>query len=182
MAKAQGGPPRFLTPVIWLVILGVLGVVVLVVLKLGAAFQEGWGEVGKIRAKDHAIITAQKTAGLAYMDNVKVTVKVGAAVGAQKRKVPLIFTVRNNGDRDVLKAIAEVSFGTKKTGVHTKEVVIFDASELSVRPDSPVMSGGEETFTVWAEVGEDWDLQDVKCKLTNVRVRLVKGVDKVENN
>jgi len=184
MAKATGGPPRFLTPVIWLGILGVLGVVVLVVLKLGAAFQEGWGEIEERRARDHAIITAQKTAGLAYMDSIDVSMKVGAAVGTERRKIPLTFTIRNNGDRNVLKAFAEVSFATPKADVprHTEQVLIFDASELSVRTDSPVMSGGEETFTVWVEAGEDWDLRDVEYKIIKVRVNLVKDVDKIEGD
>lgn len=177
MAKGQGAP-KFIGPVMLLVFMGILGLVVLVVIKVGGNVKHDWQTVTDIRDKDAAAVQSEKEAGKTYLD------KLSLALSAKRTQDPdgkpgaaLTGKIANTGGTSVLKVVVTVKFlpAAGDAAVDTRDVILFDASDLSVTPDSPLLGGEErEIAKNVSEVSPDWDGTRISCEIKEARVDVGK--------
>ena len=160
-------------------LLFILGVVVLVgvyiagaVRTAAPALKEDWKYIGEVRSRDAATVKAQTEAGAAYKENLALDMTAAPAVG-RASGVTLSGTITNRGERTVLKVWGLVKFPKKSGGSDDLKVVLFDASPLSVRTDSPLVPGVAAEFVVTVdEAPADWDSPRVEYELGDMRVEV----------
>jgi len=165
MREEREGPPRFVKPAAWLIVIVILGGVAYAVYRLGAAFDRGLDQVAERRARDAGIVEAEREAGRAYMDKVSLEMELldAAAPSASAR---LKFEITNNGEGLVKKAVAEITVPAAGGDPHVEEVILFDDTATSVRPDNPLGPGEKrEVFhAVEAGGGRDWENAEARIK------------------
>jgi len=176
---AKGGPaaPRFLGPLLVLVLLAVLGLVVLAAAKIGSALKHDWKTVSDMRSRDAAQVLTEREAGKGYIDKLAL---VSTAVAAQRAGdgasgATLSWEIANKGNKDVIKAVAKVKFLPEKgdEAIETRDVILFDASELSVTTDKPLIGGETRTLvTKVADVNPNWPGSRISYEITEVRINV----------
>jgi len=173
--------------VVVLGLLALLGLLILVVVKvvsgvrtIAPAVKEGWKYSGEIRAADARTVEMQQTAGAEYVDKLTLKLSPQQMGSADKGlKVRLVGKISNNGDKDVLVAVATVEFPYKDPAKPpaVRTVLLFDASPNSVRPDDRRLGGGEvrDLDAYVDDVPADWDAGNIFYKLSTVRVDVGEG-------
>lgn len=170
MEQEREGPPRYIKPLGWLVTILIVGAAGYGVYRLVAIFSEEVDQVGERTARQAAIVRAQKEAGREYMDNVLIDMEFlpPDEPGGRGR---LQFNVENTGTRQVKKAVTEVHFGSVSGAEpHVVEVILFDDTSMSVRPDSPLGAGERREIVRYIDSGDDWDWGDVQHRLKSMRL------------
>ena len=170
MEQQREGPPFLVKPLAWLIIVLILAVAGYAVYRLGAAFNQGLDQVAERRAHQAEVVSEQKQAGEEYMDKVLLDMEVlpPAAPGQRGR---LQFVIENTGDREVKKAIAEVHFARTGGGErHVEDVILFDDTSTSVRPDRPLEAGERREIVQYIDSQDDWDWQSVEYRLKEMRL------------
>lgn len=174
MAGTRGGPPRFLGMIIGLVTLAIVGVVALVVLKVCSALKEDWKDVGARTAEVAATTKRQLEAGEAYKGQLEISMAKTPSFDNSTGKMTLVFRVKNNGDKAVLRASADVTFGAVEGGrAHRENVLVFDDSPQSVMTGASgrsLLGGEEREITIRLKGEESWDVENVSVEFAGVRV------------
>ena len=176
---AKGGPaaPRIMGPLFGLVIIGVLGLIVLGVMKIAPAVKHDWKMIGDMRAKDAATVEAEREAGKTYIDKLQLTL-AASTLSKSDGKVNALLTgkITDTGNKDVIKAVAKVKFlpAQGDTPVETRDVVLFNASDLSVTTDRPLVGGETRDISIAVNgVSPDWG-GGIAYEITEVRVSVGK--------
>lgn len=170
MEQEREGPPRCVKPLVWLMVILLLAAVGYGVYRLAAVFNQGLDQVAERHARQAKIVRAQKEAGREYMEEVLLDVEFlpPDEPGGRGR---LQFNIDNTGDREVKKAVAEVHFGSLSGAeAHVEELIIFDDTSMSVRPDRPLGPGEKREIVQYIDSGDDWDWGDVQYRLKNMRL------------
>ena len=160
--------------VIFLLLIPIAGVAVVGARRVFGIFGHDWQTVSDIRSRDAETVREEAQAGSEYTGNLKLSLnatRVGET--AKGLAVQLSGMIANAGNKDVIKAVAEVTFLPKDTSEQpqTVNVILFDGSELSVTSDKPLGSG--ETRPITKNVNNvipGWDEGNIKYKITQIRV------------
>ena len=144
-------------------------------IRLAGVLDEGLDEVAERRTRDVEIVRARRKAGMKYIDNL--TLDMAYVVPGQgEKRLRLDFTVKNNGEESVLKAVALVSFALKESNDrHEEKVILFDASDLSVRADRELFGGQERVMTRHLDFNDEWDLSDIQYGFKSLQVEVPGG-------
>ena len=144
-------------------------------IRLAGLLDKGLDEVAERRTRDVEIVREQRKAGMEYIGNL--TLEMAYVVPGQgDRRLQLEFTVKNNGDKPVLKAVALVSFGLKESNDrHEEKVILFDASDLSVRADRELFGGQERVMTRSVDLRDEWDLSNIRYGFKSVQIEVPGG-------
>lgn len=177
MAKGSGAP-KFIGPMMLLVFMAIIGLVVLVVLKVGGNVKKDWQTVTDIRSKDAAAVRAEKEAGKAYLDKLRLTLAASRTQSPDGKPVAVLTgKIANTGSTNVIRAVAAVTFLTSAGGApaDTRDVILFDASELSMTTDRPIVGGEERDVSKKvSDVSPDWDGTSISYELKEARVDVGK--------
>jgi hypothetical protein len=168
MAKREG-PPRLLTPLVWLVSAAVLAGVAYGVYQLYGLFVGGVDAVAERTERIAKTVEEQNAEGEAYKDNLALDYVVMLPREGDGR-LRIDVSLANNGRETVMRAAADVAVGTTSGEDYVKHVVILDDSPTSVTTDSPLGWGETRTKTVLLEAKDDWKTDDVTVTLANVRL------------
>jgi hypothetical protein len=160
--------------IIFLVFVAVIGGGIMAAQKLFRTFQGDWKTVDRIREGDAATVKAERDAGQSYIGKLKLDLTATSAGSGDKGvKAGLTGTISNIGNKDVLKAVAEVTFLPRDAASKpdVRNVILFDGSELSVTTDRP-LSGGEERriSTSVDDLSPTWDTGKIYCKVIEARI------------
>ena len=160
--------------VIFLVLIAVAGLAVLGARRVFGIFGHDWQTVSDIRSRDAETVREETQAGTEYTGKLKLLL-TAARIGesAKGLTVRLTGTVANTGDKDVIKAVAEVTFLPQGAleQPQTVNVILFDGSELSVTSDRPLGSGATREIARTVEnVIPNWDEGKIKHKLSQIRL------------
>jgi len=170
MREEREGPPRFVKPAAWLIVIVILGGVAYAVYRLGAAFDRGLDQVAQRRARDAGIVRAQREAGRAYMDKVSLEMEPLDA-DASSESARLKFQITNNGGSLVKKAVAEITVPARGGGEpYVEEVILFDDTATSVRPDKPLGPGEKREVFHVVEAGRGRDWENAKARIKEMRL------------
>lgn len=144
-------------------------------IRLAGAFNRGLDEVAERRTRDVEIVRERRKAGMKYIDNLALDMAyLAPREGA--RKLRLDFTIKNNGGKRVLRAVAQVSFALKGSeDRHVEKVLLFDASDLSVRADRELFGGEKRVMTKYLDFQDEWDLSDIQYGFKSLQVDVPGG-------
>ncbi len=172
MKDENVGPPRFVTPVAWLLMIVVLAAVGYGVYRVGRIFFAGLDQVAERRAVDAEIVRAEREAGEAYMDSVSVEVEF-VPIALDAPRGTLRFTVSNEAGEVVRRAVAEVSVpAVDSTAEHVERIMLFDDTETSVRPDPPLGPFETREISVGIDAPQEWDWPKAEAVISEMRVRI----------
>ena len=139
-------------------------------IRLAGVLDKGLDEVGERRTRDVKIVRKRRKAGMKYIDNLTLDMVYLAPRPGEKR-LRLDFTVKNNGEEWVLRAVAQVSFALKESkDRHVEKVLLFDASDLSVRADRELFGGQERLIIRYVDLKDEWDLSDIQYGFKSLQV------------
>ncbi len=163
------GPPRFLPAAVSVAFVLLVAILVYALWGLFTSMEEGLDENAERRARDAAIVEAQREAGGKYIENLRLTMQL-TPPAPPKNEAQLDFIITNAGVTNVIKAVARLSFADAEGALQTRDVILVDDSPTSVRPDKPLLAGETRSVSGTLEVGADWNLEDVQYGLSEVRI------------
>ena len=165
----EWGPPRFVKPLMWVIFTGLVAALAYVVWRVAPAVEEGWQYVDERRTQDAELIEAQRQAGEAYRENVKVEFE-----GTVKRGGPgdtgLVFRVSNLGKKDVLFISVRLAGPAAARLDEPYRLVLLDNTPFSVRDDRSLAPGERRTITLIARRDELPDLDELEWTVDRILV------------
>ena len=160
--------------IIFLIFVAVVGGGIMAAQKLFHTFQSDWKTVDRIREGDAQTVKAERDAGQSYIPKLKLDLVATTAVaGLSGVSTTLTGTITNTGNKDVLKAVAEVTFLPRDAAAKpdVRNIILFDGSELSVTTDRPLGGGEQRQISMSVDnLSPGWDLGKIYCKVIEARV------------
>lgn len=171
----SGRVPGF---IIFLVFVAVIGGGIYGAQKLFSTFQGDWKTVDRIREGDAQTVKAERDAGQSYVAKLKLDLTAASAgAGDNGVKAALTGTITNTGNKDVLKAVAEVTFLPRDAAAKpdVRDIILFDGSDLSVTTDKPLVGGEVRDISKTVDdLSPGWDIGKIYCKVIEARVDIGK--------
>jgi len=160
----------------------VLAGIVAIVVRIGVgvrntapALEKDWKYLETVRAGDAAQVQAEKKAGATYKSNVALQLAVAAGDTTEKGVTAIISgKVTNSSNKDITRMTAPVKFNAADgSQADSREIILFDASALSARPDQPLSPGASRDVSLTLDdISTKWDKKSFEYSMGEVRITI----------